>query len=464
MPYSDEDIERLISEWETPTVEIKQSPSERIGKTISAFANSFGGIIVLGISPDKKPKGISDTDAASREIRELIEKCRPKPHIYQEFVQYRGLKLIIIKVEPIPYSETPCFFNRKCFIRQGSTDLELYGDELVGFLKNRTLLDFEELRSRIRIDELDKRAVARILASRNTSAEIPEINTEEDMKKLLFGLRAANYNGDFYLKNVAAMFFAKEPERFVPNLEIRVVKYKGKEAMLEELEFDKRISGTVPELIEKAFATLKDLVGMRFITEGLERISAPEYPDKVLREVITNAVGHRDYFDSNYVLAEVYLDRLQVTNPGGLLQGQTILNFYNMPKHRNPLVYQFLHDLKYGEGLGTGVKRVIKYMREANLPDPEFHNLGNSFRVILYGVSSSKTKKPFNQINKRQAEALSFLRANKSFNARDYAKLVGISQPTAIKDLNELIAQGLVRRIGKFRGAYYVLGDQNAEQ
>lgn len=61
-------------------------------------------------------------------------------------------------------------------------------------------------------------------------------------------------------------------------------------------------------------------------------------------------------------------------------------------------------------------------------------------------------KRPVHLINKRQAEALSFLKANKSFKLKDYAKLVDVSQPTAMKDINELIAQGLVRKIGKFRG------------
>ena len=179
----------------------------------------------------------------------------------------------------------------------------------------------------------------------------------------------------------------------------------------------------------------------------------------MLSEAITNAVGHRDYFDSNYVLAEVYSDRMQLTNPGGLLQGQTILNFYNLPKHRNPLTYQFLHDLGYGEGLGTGIRRIMKYMGEAKLPDPEFHNLGSSFRAILYNASGGRVKRPVNLINKRQAEALSFLKANKSFKLKDYAKLVDVSQPTAMKDINELIAQGLVHKVGKFRGAFYIMNE-----
>ncbi|MCL5099826.1 MAG: putative DNA binding domain-containing protein [Candidatus Marsarchaeota archaeon] len=456
MVYTKELIKEIIDEWEGPSIEVKQGLSEKIGNTISAFANTFGGTIVLGLNPQKQVMGIDDADTASMKIRELLDRCSPRPHVNQESLVYEDKKLIVIKVEQIPFNEEPCFFNRKCFVRQGSTNLELYGRELIGFLKNRTLLNFEELKSRMKMNDIDTGALSRLVQSRSPDEEMHDLNTE-GVRKMLFALRAANYNGEFYLKNIAAMFFAKDPQQFVPNLEARVVKYKSKEPELEAIASDKRINGTVPNLIEKAFIMVKEIAGTRFITKGLERIEIPEYPDKVIREMITNAIGHRDYFDSNDVLIELYPDRLQITNPGGLLQGQTILNFYKIPRHRNPLVYQFLHDLRYGEGLGTGVRKMINYMREAGLPDPEFHNIGDSFRVTIYNASSGKSRMRSNALNARQEEALTFLKANKSLKLKAYAELVGVSQPTATKDLNELITHGLVRRIGKFRGAYYVL-------
>jgi ATP-dependent DNA helicase RecG len=458
MPYTFGDIKKWVTEWEGPALEFKLNVSERIGHTISAFANTYGGIIVLGISPKKEFIGINNPDNTSIQIRRIIDKCSPRANSSQEFVRQDGKIYIVIKVEPFAYSEAPCFFDRKCFIRQGTTNLELYGEELINFLKTRTILNFEELKSRASISDLSIEKISEMLKKRGSNANL----AVDDIKSLLFGLHAANYNGDFYLKNIAVMFFAKEPEKFIPNLEIRIVKYAGKEPLLSEIKLDKRISGTAPKLIETTFSIIKEAIGTRYILKGLERQQVPTYPLEVIREAITHAVGHRDYFDSNDTIIEVYEDRLQITNPGGLLRGQTINNFYKTPRHRNPLLYRFLQDMRYGEGLGLGVPLMIRILREEHLPDPEFNNFGNAFRVKIYNQKSSRSRHPSHKLNIRQNEVIAYLKQNKYIKLKDYAKLVGISNATALKDIDELIRQGEVKRVGRFRGAYYEL-DNNRD-
>lgn len=466
MPYAFKDLEEWVKEWESPAMEFKSNVSDRMGHTISAFANTFGGMIILGISPKKEFVGISNPDETSIKIRSIFDKCTPRPNSRQEFIRHDGKTYIILKIEQFGYSEAPCFFDRKCFVRQGTTNLELYGDELISFLKTRAILNFEELKSRAGITDLSIERIRAFLDKRNSSANL---STEEEIKSILFGLHAANFNGNFYLKNIAVMFFAEEPQKFIPNLEVRIVKYIGTEPALNEIKMDERVSGTIPEIIEKSFIMINDAAGTKFVLKDLERVRIPEYPPEAIREALTNAVGHRDYFDSNDVLIDIYKDRLQITNPGGLLHGQTINNFYKVPRHRNPLVYQFLHDMRYGEGLGLGVPLIIKLMREANLPDPEFNNFGNVFRVTFYNSSSGRIKHELNMRNKRQNEVIAYLKSNGRIKLKDYAKLAGISGPTAIKDINELMKQGIVRRVGMFRGAYYELEsdrgkhDQNHE-
>jgi predicted HTH transcriptional regulator len=150
-------------------------------------------------------------------------------------------------------------------------------------------------------------------------------------------------------------------------------------------------------------------------------------------------------------------DRIQVTNPGGLLQGQTIKNFDKTPQHRNPICYQFLHDLGYGEGLGLGIRLIRKTMREYGLPDPEFYPIGNAFRIVLYNNKSSKKVQAVEYENPRQKQALEYLKEKHSIKSEQYSRLFGVSVPTAINDLNELIKQSKIRKIDKFRGVYYEL-------
>jgi predicted HTH transcriptional regulator len=110
-----------------------------------------------------------------------------------------------------------------------------------------------------------------------------------------------------------------------------------------------------------------------------------------------------------------------------------------------------------GEGLGLGIRLIRRQFRESKLPDPEFYEIGNAFQVILYNHSSKKKRYLADFENSRQKQALAYLLNNKTIKTEQYAKMTGVSQPTAVKDLNELIKQGKVRKVGKFRGAYYEL-------
>lgn len=455
MTFTFSDLQKWVSEWEGPAMEFKSSIQKEVGETISAFANTYGGIIIFGVEAKKKElKGLNNPDEESRRLREILDQCKPNPKPEQEFIRHEGKTFIILKLEQFPYSQNPCFFNKRCFVRQGTTNLELSGEELIDFLKKRTLLNFEESKTKAQMTELDYEKLNSFLKRRKITIEGI---TEEDYKRILAGLNVANYNGEFFLKNVSLLFFAKEPRKFFSNLEVRIVKYSGTEPELGSIKLDKQIHGTIPELIETSFKIIMENVGKRYTIVGPERKDVPEYPQESIRELVSNAIGHRDYFESKSVLVELFDDRLQITNPGGLLQGQNIVNFDKTPQHRNPIVYRLLHEFGLGEGLGLGIRLIRKQFREAKLPDPEFYELGNAFQAIVYNSNSSKKRYPVEYENQRQKQVLVYLKKNQTIKTAQYAKMVGVTKPTGVRDLNELIKQGKIIKRGKYRGAYYEL-------
>ena len=319
----------------------------------------------------------------------------------------------MLRIEQIPYSQNPCFFNKKCFIRQGTTNLELAGEELIDFLKKRTLLNFEESKTMASLQDLDLEKVKILLKRREIGTERL---TEEVLKGILAGLHVANYSGDFFLKNVALLFFAKNPQKHLSNLEARIVKYAGIEADVGLIKLDKRLYGTIPELITGVLRTVSENIGKTFTLVGPERKEVLDYPNDSLREVITNAFGHRDYSESREVLIEIFEDHLQITNPGGLLGGQSVSNFDRTPQHRNPICYRLLHDLGLGEGLGLGIRLIRRQFREARLPDPEFYNYGNVFQVIFYNRTSRRKRYATDFENVRQKQALAYIEKNQRLN------------------------------------------------
>src|SRR3989338_1750913 len=297
-----EAVKKWIDEWEGPTLEFKQSVSgDRIGKTISAFANSAGGNIVFGVSPSKQIVGVHDPDAVSRDLRNLLQSCRPSPPIEEEFLRHEGKTVIILSISAFPFSQNVCFFKKAMFVRQGSVNVEVSGEDLIAFLRNRAVLNFEESKSLASLEDLDLTAIGQLLSRRGTSAP-----SRDELRSSLVGLSLATMNGSFSLKNVAVVFFAKEPARLFANLQVRIVRFRGTEADVGNIASDAIISGTVPHLIAASFDEVKRLVGTTQTLEGPRRISIRDYPEDALREAITNALGHRDYFEAKDVIIEIF--------------------------------------------------------------------------------------------------------------------------------------------------------------
>ncbi len=451
MTFSFSDLQRVVSGGEGPTAELKSSVQKDLGESISAFANSFGGIIVIGVGPKGELAGIKNKDEESRRTRQALDLCK-NCSVEQEFVAGGGKNFIVLKVGEVAHSQSLCHYSKRCYIRQGTTNVELYGEDLVAYLRTRGVLNFEEQKTGAKLEDLDSGKLENYFKKRGVSFNPAD---KEELKTRLAGLKIAGFNGSFFLKNVALMFFANDPAKHFNNLESRLVVYRSKEKEVDKISFDQRVSGTIPELVDQTYKLVVDKIGKTQRITGTTRQEILDYPEAALREAVTNALGHRDFYDPMPVRIELFDDKLVITNPGGLLPGQTQQNFFKNPKHRNPLCYKLLQDLGLGEGLGTGVPKIIKLCRQSGLPDPDFNNLGDAFQLIFYGPLSNKPRRPVESENPRQQQALAYAKAHERIRTTDLIKLTGVSSPTAISDLNELVKQGKLRKVGKYRGAYY---------
>ena len=132
--------------------------------------------------------------------------------------------------------------------------------------------------------------------------------------------------------------------------------------------------------------------------------------------------------------------------------------FGTLSVQRNPITYRILRDCGYVEGLGSGVPKMINSMRKYGLVDPKFGIYEHFFRIVLRSRPSDlKPIKDYNDLNERQIKAIEFLKENKSLKTKLYIKLNNISFGTARLDINEMIKFGYIKKIGSYRGAYYIL-------
>ena len=178
-----------------------------------------------------------------------------------------------------------------------------------------------------------------------------------------------------------------------------------------------------------------------------------------MREAIVNAVCHRDYASSANVQVRIFDDRLEVWNPGGLSEGMTVndLRGVHESKPRNRLVANAFFLIKYVEQFGTGTGRIIADCLNHGLPEPEFESRPDRFRAIFRPRAVSERTKTDAELNERQTKALEFIQQHGRIQTGEYRKVVGIKQRQAVKDLTQMMKQGIVVRTGDGRSTAYVL-------
>jgi ATP-dependent DNA helicase RecG len=195
---------------------------------------------------------------------------------------------------------------------------------------------------------------------------------------------------------------------------------------------------------------------------GFRRQDIAEYPEFAYREAIVNAVGHRDYeLDGSHIQVRLFADRLEVQSPGGLGGHLTVDNMVYEQYTRNPHIMRLLENHGYVEQRGLGVDRMIRAMAAAHLEPPAFENRGSSFWVILKGGAPAPRLPDLSRLglNERQGQAIAYLRSHGRITNREYQKEFGVSERTALYDLQGLVEAGLALPVSSGRGRHYILRD-----
>ncbi len=192
---------------------------------------------------------------------------------------------------------------------------------------------------------------------------------------------AERVSGRVVMRNAGVLFFAKDVRRFFPQAYVTCLLAKGtdKANILDRKDFTE---GVVVD-IEESLRFVERNTRTAYRIEKLRREEVPEYPTRALREAITNAVMHRDYFETGAnVFVEIYDDRIEISNPGGLPKGLTQAELGTRSVRRNPLIADLLHRIAFIEKAGTGIRRMREDARKNGCPEPTFS--ANGFFTAIF--------------------------------------------------------------------------------
>lgn len=436
------EILEIIKQGESQTVEFKVGFSTEVGNTLCSFANTSGGIILFGVSDDGKIEGVPEK--VEGKVASLAHSCKPSIYPKVRKVIHNGKLIIIVEV---PHSEGILHsFKNVVYKRVGTSDMPLSGEEVINFARKVRIIRFDNRFCSATLLDIDETAVRRFIKSAIRQGRLdidPNLSIEEVFDKLELK------QGD-RLTYAAVLLFGKEPQRFALQSEVRCARFKGTESLT--FVDMKVLRGSVIQQIDDAEKFVMNHIKLSAEIKGFKRVEKWEYPLSAIREAITNAICHRDYFSTANVHVSIYDDRVEVWNPGGLPPELTIEALKGPHKSipRNPLIANVLYFIKYIERWGTGTQRIINDTLSHGLPEPEFSEASGGFEVVF-----RKAEAIVEGLNERQKKAWAYLREKDIITQGIYVELCVCSISTAKRDLGEMVKKGLLKREGKARKTIY---------
>ena len=239
------------------------------------------------------------------------------------------------------------------------------------------------------------------------------------------------------------ILFGTDRTRIFPDAIIRYARFLGinRTNILDSIDIE-----TYPILaLEEAIRFIERNTSVRSEIGRIYRTDIPEYPPIAIRESIINAILHADYaMMGTTITVAIFDDRIEITNPGGLIFGQTLQRALSgSSKIRNSVIAYTFRELKLIEKWGSGLQKIIESCTQRGLDNPKFEDSGIDFRVTLY---NAKSREP--ELDKSQKEFLAYLKKKEKITTKEAAKLWKIAPRNALDRLKHLVELGLIKKVG----------------
>jgi ATP-dependent DNA helicase RecG len=402
---TEENLKLLISKvknfkTEFQDIEVKHAEKggpDRLYDTLSSFSNQDdGGVILFGLDENRGflTTGVYDINDLQRKVMEQCQAMEPPVRALFTVGEDSGKPVLAAEIPPIDITERPCFYKGKgrmrgSYVRVGDADIPMTEYEVYSFEAYRKKYQ-DDVRSveRASLTAIDGKKLAEYLYRLKENK--PNLAGLEDER--IYELMNITRDNKPTLSTV--LLFGLYPQAYFPQLCIIAVSVPGTE--IGETDIDgarftdnKRIEGTIVQMLEGALKFIKNNMRTKTIIDGVtgRRFDRDDYPIKAVREIILNALIHRDYSIHTQgmpIQLTVYADRLEVISPGGLYGRLTLNNLGKIqPDTRNPVLATALEVLRITENRYSGIPTIRREMAANNQPEPVFTNERGEFKVTL---------------------------------------------------------------------------------
>lgn len=413
-------------------------------KSVSAFANTFGGVLIWGISNDGQVVGLNDPEGAAEKISETIKsRLTPIPEFKLRFHKTGGGKILVI-LEVYKGDETPYYYSGdgvlEAYVRIGNESVKATATELKRLVLRGKNTSYDSQNSTYKAEDY---AFSKLKERYKKWTG----NSFNDKDLISFGL--VNEQGN--LTNAGALLADESPIRCSRLFCTRwngLNKSGGAVDALDDAEY----SGSVISLIENGEAFIKRNCKMKWRKTANSREEMPEYVERSYHEALVNALAHRDYLvNGSEVHIDIYDDRIEIYSPGGMPDGSMIQDRdpLTVPStRRNPVLADVFNRLGYMERKGSGFGKIISgYEFQINYSEskrPTFRSDRYQFTVVMpnlnYNVTQDVTQDVTQEVTQDNLDIqiIELIRKNSNISTEKIAMALGVSTRTIKRHIKEM--------------------------
>ncbi|WP_214041538.1 ATP-binding protein [Methanoculleus sp.] len=450
-----DNLAHILAQYEGRRIDFKEEVSNSFYKLLSAFANTAGGTVVLGIrDTDRTVVGFDLRNNALKKLSDSIStRLGIHPVIETHEIEGRTVLTVIVGRGCAPVA-----YDGRYYTRVGDTTREMFPDELREYFQQS--IEWDGITGTYSLEEIDEGTVRHFLALARQAGRLAAINPDEPVETIL---RRLGLIRDGRIINGAIVLFGKDPQQYFPNSILRIGRFRRADIITGDHE----LRGNLFSQFDEAERVIKNYISVRYdisdeaMQGSFQRKEVWEYPLSAIREALLNALIHRDYLNNTVqTQIKIFDDQTRFHNPGCLPEGITveIILREHYSHHRNPKIADIFYRAGLVERYGSGIERIIKALEAVSLPSPEIISTPLGFTLVMRKDPFTKEFMQTLGLNERQLAAVSFLKEHDTITNNQYQRLNAIAARTALNDLNDLVDKHILERRGRSkRDTHYVL-------
>lgn len=441
------DLERL---YEAPTKELlsrkeeeifdrTSGGQENIGIKIASFGTKNGGILLVGQEDLKKGGEVNGLDRNfQREFSQAMTCVKPTPLTKSRIIRYNNKKLAVIEIRDVGELR-PCAYKKNFYERKGDSNISLQPEEVRRYHITYGGVNMENLPTLASKEDVDKTELEKYVKLLK--------KTEENILNSVISTKSLTIRGVIAL--------SKKPSEHLEGAFIEIQKYDnviGSPPI--PIGTSIKLSKPAGILIEETTKIVRQNLPIERKYSGAKMTERPLIPVSIIREVVTNAVAHRNYRSNEHVRIRIFADCFDIVNPAVISEKMwrdIVAN--HSTYHPNEGLYTFLNPKFLYEGRGEGIWKIREELERLRRIAPEFKVIGDTPSSFYAKISliASITR------DVKMAKLSSMMKKNKKITSSKVMKQLGVSRVTAIKMLNRLVDEGLLYHEGTTKTSIYLV-------